>query len=377
MKSRIKTVVILFSLLAAACVEPFNPPRENSDFLGYLTVDGYLDGTNGAAKVILSRSTSIVEYTASPAETEANVQVEIENGGSFSLKESSDGSYTADNLTLDPNAKYRVRVETKYGSTYSSDYIQLKQSPAFDSLVWRAEDKGIQFYANAHDDSGNTKYYQYRFTETWAYSVTFVSRYKNIGGQPVKRTKKEFVHDCWDSRNSADIIVKSTTNLQRDAVIMFPVYLIQKGSRKLMDTYSINVEQRAISLEEYQFWTLIKKTNESLGGLFDPIPSQVLGNVRCENNATEPVFGHFTGGYSKQIRLFITYDELPKSHRELDPLSYQCDVSDYLLGGGQEIGTRIFLDLHTPPNTWYVTSANCADCRTVGGDTIRPSFWPQ
>jgi hypothetical protein len=373
---RIQTCVFFLLLFAGACVEPFNPPRESSAFLGYLVVDGYLDGNNGAATVKLSRSTDLTAYAANPGETDASVVVETENGGSFSLKEGYDGFYTADHLTFDPNTSYRLHLTTKYGSSYTSDYIRLRQSPDFDSLVWRAEENGIRFYVNGHDDSGNTKYYQYLFTETWAYGVPFVSHYKNVGGVPVPRNKNELVADCWDSRSSANVLVKATTDISKDVVSMFPINFIEKGARKLADTYSIVAEQRAISEDEYRFWTLVKKTNESLGGLFDPIPSQVVGNVRCDDH-NETVLGYFTGGFPKQTRIFIKFEDLPKHLQVLDPLSYDCIVYDFSTTRGEAIGSQIFLDLHTPPSTWFVTSANCGDCRSLGGDTIRPKFWPQ
>jgi hypothetical protein len=376
MISRIQTGVVFLLLLAGACVEPFNIPQKDSSFLGYLAVDGYLDGVNGAATVKLTRSIDLADYKAVPGETGATVSIEVENGGSLPLKERDNGLYTADHLTFDPNAKYKLHVATGYGTSYSSDYITMKQSPSFDSLVWRAEDKGIRFYVNGHDDTGNTRYYQYRFTETWVYGVSFDSNYKNVGGLPVKRKKYEHVADCWDSRNSADVIVKATTDLSNDIVSMFPIYFIDKGARKLLDGYSLLVEQRAISQREYQFWELLRKTNESMGGLFDPIPSQVTGNVRSDDTS-EQVLGYFTGGFPKQIRIFINFTDLPKDLQSLDPLAYDCTIYDFVVGGDTPIGSQVYMDLHIPPNIWYVTTANCGDCRSIGGDTIRPKFWPQ
>jgi hypothetical protein len=377
MMSRIKTGVFFLLLLAVACVEPFNPPRENSNFLGYLVVDGYLDGEHGAATVKLTRSTELTAYMASPPETGASVVVETGNGGSFSLKEGYDGLYTADHLSFDAASNYRLLVTIKNGTTYSSNYITMRQSPSFDSLVWRPEDKGIRFFVNGHDDTGKTRYYQYLFTETWSYGVPFVSHYKNIGGLPVQRKKNELVSDCWDSRSSADVLVKATTDISKDVVSMFPVNFLPRGTRKLEDLYTIMVEQRAISQDEYNFWQLLRKTNESLGGLFDPIPSQVLGNVHNDDNPDEPVLGYFTGGFSKQIRIFVKLPDLPKYLQDLDPFSFECGVHDFVTGGDQQLGSQIYLDYHTYPNTWFVTSANCGDCRTLGGDTIRPKFWPQ
>ncbi|HEX8060228.1 MAG TPA: DUF4249 domain-containing protein [Cyclobacteriaceae bacterium] len=376
MTTRIHTSAIFLLLFAGACVEQYNPPRESSEFLGYLVVDGYLDGNTGNATVKLARSVTLNSYSALPYETDANVIVEIENGGSFSLKEGSNGLYTANNVNFDSKSNYRLNVKTKHGSSYTSDYISLKKSPSFDSLVWRAEDTGIRFYVNGHDDTGGTKYYQYLFDETWAYGVPFVSHYKNIDGLPVKRRNNELVADCWDSRGSANVLIKSTNDLSKDVVSMFPIYFIKKGERKLLVLYSINVEQRALSEREYSFWTQIKRNNESLGGLFDPIPSQVTGNVRCDDNS-EPVLGYFTGGYSKQTRIFLKLDDLPKSLQSLDPLGYDCATWDFSLSRGEAIGAQIYLDIHIPPNVYFVTSPNCGDCISLGGDTIRPKYWPQ
>ncbi|MEI9917601.1 MAG: DUF4249 domain-containing protein [Bacteroidota bacterium] len=377
MTSRIKTGVVLMLLLAAACVEPYNPPREVTSDLGYLVINGYLDGNDGAVTINLTRTNRLLEYKPNFAEKEATVRIEIDDGTTFDLAEGDSGLYTADNIKFNATSKYRVHITTRYGTSYTSEYIKMRVSPSFDSLVWRPVDKGIEFYVNAHDDAGDTKYYRYRFTETWTYFVTYFSRYKDVNGQPVKRTNKEFVHDCWDSRNSTDIIVKTSSNLKKDVISMAPIFLIERGSRKLLDLYSINVEQRAISEEEYQFLELVRKTNESLGGLFDPIPGKVLGNVHNNDNPDEPVFGYFSGGFAQEKRLFIANKELPKGHADIDPLSYQCGVSDFVLGGDTPLGTRIYLDYHIYPYLMYVTSDHCGDCRTVGGDTLRPGFWPQ
>lgn len=377
MKLRAQTGVVFLLLFASACLEQYNLPREANSSNGYLIVDGYLDGNNGAATVTLARSVDLVSYSPNPSETEAEVSVETEAGGTFPLKEGANGLYTGDHLLFDPRMNYRLHVVTKDGKSYTSDYIKMKQSPSFDSVVWRAEEQGIRFFVNGHDDSGQTKYYKYLYNETWSYGVPFVSHYKNIGGLPVKRNKNELVSDCWISRSSGDVLVKSTNNISKDAVIMFPIFFLSRGTRKLQDVYSVIVEQRAISEAEYSFWEMIRKTNDSMGGLFDPLPSAVVGNVRSENDSSEPVLGYFSGGFPKQIRIFLTLSELPKYLQDLDALSFECGVDDFIVGGTESIGTQIFLDVHIWPSLYFVTSANCGDCRSLGGDTIRPKFWPQ
>ena len=51
------------------------------------------------------------------------------------------------------------------------------------------------------------------------------------------------------------------------------------------------VNQYALTREAHEYWTLKKNNSESLGGLFDPLPSQAASNFRCVSHPDEPVFG--------------------------------------------------------------------------------------
>jgi hypothetical protein len=376
--SRRQAISVVPLLIMAACVEPYNLPSQSERAKGFLVIDGFLDGTKKTGYVRLSRATGLAEYRGTSYEEKATVTVEVEDGGSFSLTEKMNGLYSADNLDLDPLSNYRVRIKTEGGSEYSSDFIQLLQSPSFDSLYWLPQDEGIQFYVNAHDDLEKTHYYHYLFTETWVYRVQFVSHYKRLGSLPVKRGKNELVDTCWQSATNTAILIESTNTLKHDVVNQFPINFIKKGSRNLAIRYSVIVEQRAISESEFQYLTLLRKTNESLGGLFDPIPSAVLGNVHNDDNASEPVLGYFGGGFPAEKRIFITFEDLPKYLQTLDGLGYDCSLSTIKLGGLEELGTSIYVEISDPSiGLYYIASPNCADCRSLGGDTIKPNFWPQ
>lgn len=365
-----------------ACVEPY-APHEIKSAESYLVVDGFLNGSTKSAEIKLTHAIALSQDIPIPAEEKATVTVESANGTVFPLTETDKGIYTASNLNFDETAAYRLRIKTAGGSSYSSDYVTLRKSPSFDSVVWRTKTvgntQGIQFYANGHDPLNQTTFYRYRFTETWEFRATYVSDWRKSGDTPILRDPiTEQVYTCWRTQGSIQVLTVSTRNLSEDVVSMYPINFIPKGSRMLSRTYSILVQQRAISQEEYEYWDLIRKTTESLGGLFDPLPSQVVGNVHNDDDASEEVLGYFTGGYVQEKRIFVSFLELPGDLQTVDPYDFPCETrtipySQPELSGGDVLLSTIGI----PPTAWLVGTPNCSDCTTLGGKNVKPDFWPQ
>jgi len=361
----------------AACVEPYSPPTITED-ADYLVVDGFLNVTTGIASVKLTRSIRLSDAIPVPAEARAIVTIENEGGEVISLSEEKDGIYQAHNLTFATSKDYRLRIKTKGGSSYTSDYVTLRQSPILDSVVWRPGPTGITFYVNAHDPLNQTTYYKYLFTETWEYRARYNSAFKKVDGRPVFRKPYEQVYTCWNSSISTQILTTSTKRLSTDIVSMFPINFIRRGSLLLGRTYSINVQQRAISQQEFEYWDLIRKTTESLGGLFDPMPSQVLGNVHNDNDSDEKILGFFSGGSVQEKRIFVLFYDLPDYLLTTDQRDFICELSSVPVTHLELAGENVFVEqLGQPPSAYTIGSPVCADCRTLGGDTLKPKYWPQ
>jgi hypothetical protein len=315
-----------------------------------------------------------------PPETEANVSVENDKGNTFSLNETDKGVYEADHLTLDPSSEYRLKIQTKTGTSYSSEYVELRQSPSLDSVSWSPEATGTRFYVSGHDPSNKTTYYRYLFTETWEYNVTFFSYFKKIEGLPVLRDlgNNEQVYSCWTTSLNTEILTASTKGLARDQVSMLPINFIKKKSRQLSHIYSMLVQQRSISQDEYEYWGLIKKTTENLGGLFDPLPSEVTGNIHNDGDASERVLGYFSGGFVQEKRIFVRNTDLPPDLMGVEPWDFVCEMKEIPYNQPELAGTNIFVETHgIPPTAWGIATPNCADCTTLSGSNVKPDYWPQ
>ncbi|PZR33138.1 MAG: DUF4249 domain-containing protein [Azospira oryzae] len=370
---------LLFVLLlfVAGCIDPYRAPAEKSN-ADLLVIDGFLNSTAGTASVKLSKTIPVSLSSGYRSEKNAIVSIEDENGTVFNLPQKDTGVYESSNMNIGFSQKYQLHIKTTSGKEYRSDFIELKQTPPLDNITWKPSADGITLYANTHDPNQKTHYYQWMFTETWEYNADLYSVYKMVNGEPKPRTAAEDVYVCWRSAPSTQILINSTMRLSSDVVSDFPLTFIEKGSKKISRTYSMLLQQRGLTEEAYNYWDQLKKTTENLGGLFDPLPYQLLSNVHNINDSSEPVLGYFYGGGVEEKRIFIRFYELPdyllfipRSSCVQDTL-YIKDLSRYnstsLLTSA--VGQPI-------PIAYLITSKSCADCTTQGGSLTKPDFWPR
>jgi hypothetical protein len=154
--------------------------------------------------------------------------------------------------------------------------------------------------------------------------------------------------------------------------------------------YSILVKQRAISKDEFTFLEQLQKTTESVGGLFDPQPSQVPGNIHNLTDPSSTILGYFGAGDTKDQRIFVDFSELPDPLQVFPrnpncqpdticvvpsiPRAYQCTLDLQNMDGSEYIGSALYTG---PFITGYTkTTYHCSDCRSQGGTLTRPTYWP-
>ena len=370
-----RRAALMLMVAMTACLEPYSPP-EIKDDVNILVVDGFINTTNNSSQVYLSKAVPLSYNGETQAVSNALVQVEEENGASYILQELESGSYSLTNMNLDPAKRYRLSVRTNNDSKYFSDFIDLVPTPQIDSITWHASQQqpGIDIFVNTHDDSGRSKYYRWTFEETWLYRSNYGASYKIVRGQ-VEWNELD-ISRCFHNKPSTEIHVGSTVQLANDVIRNFPLVFIPVLSQKVSVKYSILVKQQSLTKEAYNFWTQLKKSTESLGGLFDPLPSQVLGNMYSENNSAEPVLGYFSGGQTTEKRIFINFSDLPTDLKLVT--SANCPI-DTILNAEIKNYANIFLigPYGNPFTLGYVKSDghNCMDCRDDGGVLERPDFW--
>jgi hypothetical protein len=378
-------VIGLLLLSLSACVDKYQPDVVATP-QRYFVVDGLIN-LRGVTTVKLSYTRSLTTTTA-PVEAKATVRIQDDAGASYPLTEQAAGTYTSAALTLDAARRYQLRVRTAAGREYASDLVAGKLAPPIDRLYWAQERNGVQLYLDAHDATNATRYYRWTFQETWQFKTPYYSEYELVNGAMVFRTAD--IQTCWRSEASTDITLGSTARLSQDIVSKYPLLLRPGNSDRFGIKYSLLVQQYAQSAEEYTYWEKLKKNTESLGTLFDPLPTQLTGNVHSLTDANELVVGYVGASSMTERRLFIDRTDFPAGTSFLTGYEGLCQVPDTVLlsaQGGLAGGfTREYLPLYPAywqnPRTLVVTLVGyvrgqtlCADCR-LRGTTVKPSFWP-
>ena len=376
-------VFSIFSILFIGCVEPYSPP-DVGDGVSIVVVDGFINATEGSATVRLTKAVPLTAKDEYPAEKGADVTIRSETGDTFHLAEKDSGRYSVHGLTVDPSTKYQLIIRTAGNRDFISDYITVTQTPPIDSVTWRGEEDGVTFLVNTHDDTQRSRYYNWHYTETWEYHAPLPSFYTNVNGFVFVRKPQEMLYTCYSTVPSTKIVVGSTVRLSEDVVRDFPLTYIQSGSSRISIIYSILVRQRVIDKTEYEFLQDLQRVTESVGGLFDSQPYEILGNIHSTDPSV-PVLGFFSAGFVQEERVFLRWQDLPdyllKWHYQTCRQDTVCSILRPDL--------RCVIDLASLPDNSYlvadlnpqfpgytVTSKSCADCRVQGGVLTKPDFWP-
>jgi len=379
MRRHLHTAIALFTLLLyGRCKDVYISPYKAPP-TGYLVVEGYISG-NSPTEFTLSRTVKLPGDSLPPPETGAMVQVEGNDNSIRPLPETIKGIYR-DSFALNPQSQYRVRIQTKGGESYLSDFVPFKNTPPIDSVSWTGGQNGVVIYVNSHDPANATHYYQWNWDQTYEYhsGANSVFEYVPSLDTVIARPDSNQIYRCWQSSSSTSILVGSTTKLSQDVVSLYPLKRIPLNDVQLSVLYTILVRQSALTEGGYDFLSLMQKNTESLGTIFDAQPSLITGNIHSLTHPAEQVIGYVSAGTVQQQRLWIYAYQAPGYYY------YYCDIPDTLLPANSDL-QKNFGSLYIPIyakasgniiGAYYSNYTDCLDCRFVGsGTNKKPSFWP-
>lgn len=372
--------LMIWALIPGSCIEPYDPPLDNND-VNLLVVEGFLDATGSVATVSLSRTQPVNSTDAVPRESAAQVYIENGSGMIYPLSENQAGIYQGPVPNTNSEDRYRMLIETQGGRKYASEYVTIVETPEIDSVTWAIKDGGIEFYVTTHDPSNTSRFYKWKYQETYEYRIDYNSMMMFEGEEIVARPPGESIYTCWKTNESTGIILGSTKRLEQSVVSRFPITFISPETIKTRVRYSLLVQQQALTEEAYEYWLNLEKSTEHLGGLFDPLPSEVSGNIHSLNNPAETVIGFFGAGTLRESRMFVRRNQLPPEVVGRFFGNPSCVLDTLGLNELDQIHkpTTLLVDAIYAPGAGLIGYSTapvyCTDCRTLGGTTVRPTFW--
>jgi hypothetical protein len=348
---RVAATLILVSTFYT-CIDPYTPNLKGYDSL--LVVDALITDENHSYTVKLSKTIQD-QNTFPEIVSDAIVTINDESDNTIYRLNYYNGFYKTDSLTFRGvvGRSYTLHITTREGTEYESDKCTMQPVPDIESVYYSKDQEfinngtemedGIRIYLNSKGgvDKG---FLRWAFVETWKFSVPNPKRYDYLGGGNVALLS-DIKKYCWKTKLSDQIIIPSAYSKNTGTIQRQPIFFIAPAkSDRLMLGYSILVKQYSISERENEFWTNLKKVNESGSDIFASQPFSVASNIRNINNPKEKVLGFFQVSAEKEKRLFIPFNviadnQLPFYH------NYGCAriekaPSEY----GTELGPKVTFD---------------------------------
>jgi len=368
-----------------ACKQSYTPPALDTN-PNLLVVDGVLNaGAGGVTTINLSRTLKIGDSLgAYIPELNDKLVIQGDGGDTYALTEQGNGTYLSAAITLNPVKKYRLQITTSKGVQYLSDYVPVQISPPIDSVSWKQENRDVNIYLTTHDPANQSHYYRWDYVETWEYhsplqSILAVVNHRIYYTTFIDSSKQTRV--CWESQNSPNISLATSVGLSQDVINLTPITTIVNGSSKLSARYSILVNEYVLTPTAYQYWSIIQKNTQLMGSLFDPQPSQLVGNIH-RVNSPEPVIGYLSASSVQQRRIYIDNGQL----NDWDTVAIACQLKTV----GQNPSDFADYPYDNPTFPYYepeylpyyfvtggivLARKACVDCLLRGGTNQKPSYW--
>lgn len=401
MRALLYSILLTLASCLWTCVEPYQP--EVGEYANSVVVDGLFTDSDQPSVVKLSRSFAFDEKEGTPI-TGAILLIEDDAGGSTTLTETGPGVYQTDPTVYQGivGRRYRLSISIPGEEELQSNWEELKAAPEVESIEYHFEEKipddpqappivGMQLLLNTKDPENKARFYQWEFEETYEYAIRYPAAIRvEFGARPGRGQDEVFPigqeeyegFTCWKTDYSTRILVASTENQTEDIIRGYPIHFVDNSTSRLYRRYSLLVRQYAISKGYYEFLSALRETNETTGGLFDPIPNELFGNMSTSSGKDIPVLGYFSvAGVSKK-RIFVNRENIPLGI--FSPSGPSCVLDTLPLNFRtlyDELNlhkTELFDYLYAPfaiPIGFIVSNPECSKCSTLGATNREPDYW--
>jgi hypothetical protein len=361
-KSKIIALMIILTGILS-CQEKFDP-RIQVD-TQYMVVDGMITNNYGPHFIRIYYAKPLADADSYHMVTDAIVDILDNNGNAVRLLEINKGVYeTPDDFKGEIGVEYILDIVTDDGAHFQSDPQILPQPVILDSLYAL---KGIEpfFYVSEHT-GGLTKvdmdvlnvfaaisasdgsFPKFRFTSEAYLQYTQTSTELSNTGQVINQE----TYYCWLKRNIIDFvgtdigeyIVPYEARSHRVAMMprgAHPMRFLNFPEGIYTDDRIVFNRFLSLNDDAYDFHQNKNEQIRGQGGLFDPVVTQINGNIKCISDPSVLVLGFFEASYDLGMFVYKIHHSGFLENFELEFIDY---FEPYAISG---------CTVDDPPDFWF------------------------
>jgi hypothetical protein len=311
-------IVILGFILFLSCKEVYEPDTENGNTA--LVIQGLMTNIPGQLAVRITKAVPYDSANSYLAVRNANVFVYDDLGNMVMLTDNGSGLYENASAKCESGRKYFLKVSAPDGNIYESIIQSLPQKISQDSIYagnvvrniyvpdasgdyFKTQAKGMETFADLNSNS--SEFPKVRYDVRYTVLYVFVPP-----GMPDPPT-----YYCWRTFNANSSINITSSKFEKTvglvtkhnlAFFRTNMYEYDQREGAFLAGWLLHVKKYSLNTDAHQFYLKAKSQLEASGKIFDPVPSQILGNIKCVTDPKKLVFGFFEISYAEQ--LYYRYD---------------------------------------------------------------------
>ncbi len=320
----LKNISICFILITLflACQEVYYPDDIDST-QQIPVIEGYINDGAGPYMVELFWATAFDGGKNEPIK-DARVTISDNFGNSTVLTEAGNGRYLSNTQDIigTPGRLYALRVEFEDGSIYESTPTLMHPPEEIDTVYAEIGEKeyvsknysgelminireGLHVFFDLNDDSDDKRFFRLsNRLVTQTYHYVYVPTYPDSLDSNIVVFEPVIVY-CWTKSGLDELInIKSTFNTITGQVIKrhnlgflpynySPFWQDSFTTPKTPDGWIVTTSAYSITEDAYDYYNSVIKQITAEERIFDPVPSQIKGNIHCISDTTKIVLGLF------------------------------------------------------------------------------------
>lgn len=346
---RIKYSVIVFCVFLFSCVDEIDLNVDTEQRT--LVIDGFVSDIEDDYILELSQSSVIGvgrDNILDPVPG-ASIRLLDDQGGEFAYTEVDDGSYVLNGFQAARDVAYYIDIVLTSGEHYQSVPSKLRSGSTIDAVSFEIGDKTFR------NNLGE-------FVTETIISVQLESNIAAVQEAPFLRWRVSGEYALTENYPNAisprtcyipanldlnDIRILDGTEIN-DGNLFGQVIAETVYDYKFAENYCFHIQQFSISEQEYTYWKNIQEVIDISGGLFDPPPGTIVGNIFNVDDESNIAVGYFSVASVVFSRQFVN---------------------------GASLNMRV--QPYCAPRFGRDPEFGCEDCTEFrDSDLVKPDYWP-